>query len=176
MHTSLILIGMKSSGKTSIGQVLAQRMGVAFIDVDQRLEAHYLQATGTQHTFRQILAQHGADYFRALEQTVLRALATELQTKRAVLATGGGTVLNAENRAILATMGQVIYLDVAEAVLLPRIIAGGIPAFFPYPDDPERSLHELLATRRPIYLAMADRVIAYSNEAPEIVAEWIAKA
>ncbi|RRR71648.1 MAG: shikimate kinase [Candidatus Viridilinea halotolerans] len=173
MQKSLILIGMKSSGKTTIGRELAQRLGVAFIDVDHRLEAHYLQTTGKRRTFRQILAHHGGDYFRTLEQTVLRTLAEELQAHTGVFSTGGGTVLDPENRAILAAMGRVIFLDVAAEILLPRIIAGGIPAFFPYPDDPARSLRELLAARRPIYCAMADLVIAYGNESPELVAERI---
>lgn len=170
---TIILIGMKSSGKTTIGRIVADKLGLRFTDVDAEVERRYLEHTGEKLPFREIFQRHGKAHFRTLETEALQALAAAQTERPIVLATGGGLPLAEENRPLLKGMGTVVFLDVAPEVLLPRIVRGGIPAFFPYPDDPAKSLAELLAVRRPVYQALAHITAACGAESPETVADMI---
>lgn len=170
---SLLLIGMKASGKTTVGRLLAERLEIPFVDVDAELERVYAAEQGEPLSFREIFRRHGRDYFRALEQKTLRRLVRDLPPS-CVLATGGGLPLAEANRPLLQALGTIIYLDVAEEVLLARLTAAGeIPPFFPYPDDPARSLRELLAARRPIYTALADHTLTLRHETPEEITNML---
>jgi shikimate kinase len=170
---AIVLIGMKSSGKTSVGRVLARRLGLRFTDVDAEVERLHFEQKGERLRFREIFKKHGKDYFRALETAAFQALATAPHERPFVLATGGGLPLAEANRALLKGLGVVVFLDVAQDVLLPRITSRGVPAFFPYPDDPARSLAELLAVRRPIYGALAQITVACRAESQETIADMI---
>ncbi len=170
---NIILIGMKSSGKTTIGRIVADKLGLRFTDVDAEVERGYLEQTGENLSFREIFKRHGKEHFRGLETAALQALAATQNEWPIILATGGGLPLAEENRPLLRGLGLVVFLDVASEVLLPRIVRGGIPAFFPYPDDPARSLEELLATRRPVYGALAHITVTCGTEPPESIAETI---
>ncbi len=170
---SIILIGMKSSGKTTVGRILAQKLGLRFTDVDAEVERRYFDQTGQKLGFREIFQKHGKAHFRNLETSALQALAAAQNEWPIVLATGGGLPLAEANRPLLTSMGIVVFLDVADEVLLPRIVRGGIPAFFPYPEDPARSLAELLAVRRPIYRALARITVSCHSEEPETIADTI---
>lgn len=165
----VILIGMKSSGKTTTGRLLARELDAAFIDMDAEIERLHAEKKGERLPFREIFKKHGGDYFRALETDALRGLASPSGAESYVLSTGGGLPLAEENRRLLAGMGTIVFLDVREDVLLERIVARGIPAFFPYPDDPKRSLSEILAARRPVYAALAAITVACAAEPPEAV-------
>jgi shikimate kinase len=152
---SIILIGMKNCGKTTIGRLLAETMGIPFLDADTALEKTHRQETGEVFTFRQIYQHYGVAYFRALETRTLQDIAQEDANTNFVFACGGQTPLHAENQEILAALGTIIFLHVERDILLQRILTHGIPAFFPYADDPERSLDELLAQRVPVYQKLA---------------------
>jgi shikimate kinase len=169
----IILIGMKSSGKTSVGRALAARLDIPFIDLDARLEQAHHAETGERLHFRAIYRTHGGDYFRRLERTTLAHLAQESAPPRFVLAVGGGTPLAEANRHALRALGTVVLLDTEPAVLLARIVRDGIPAFFPHPDDPARSLDELLAARRPLYQQAAHLTLPCGSEPPDILARNI---
>lgn len=170
---NIILIGMKSSGKSTIGRLLASRLGLRFIDMDEEIERRHAAQRGEQLPFREIFKRHGGDYFRATETAALRALADSRGDERYVLSTGGGLPLASENQEILRGMGVIVFLDVREDVLLDRIVAGGIPAFFPYRDDPKRSLSEILDARRPVYSGLATVCVECGKEPPEENAEKI---
>lgn len=171
----IVLIGMKSSGKTTAGRALARKLGVRFADMDSEIERLHAERKGEQLSFRDIFRAHGQAYFRQLETAALEALAARLRDESFVLATGGGLPLAEENRATLRRLGAVVFLDVSQEVLLPRIVAGGIPAFFPYPEDPAKSLAELLERRRPVYRDIAGITVGCGRESPEEVAEAIVR-
>ncbi len=171
----IILIGMKSSGKSTIGKILARKLGLGFTDMDARIERLHWEQKGEKLRFRDIFGKYGKDYFRSLETAALQALANDREEAPSVLATGGGLPLAEENRALLGGLGVVVFLDVHQDVLLSRILTGGIPAFFPYPDDPARSLAEILALRRPIYRALAHLTVECRAETPETIADRIIK-
>lgn len=169
----IILIGMKSSGKTTISHVLANNLGIACIDLDAEIEKTHTRTTHEQVGFRDIFKLHGQSYFRSLEAATLVYLASTLANRSFLLATGGGTPLDAHNQHLLHNLGTVVFLDIDAEILLPRIVAGGIPAFFPYPDDPAASLQTLLETRRPIYRQTAHITIACYDDSPEMIANSI---
>ncbi len=164
----IILIGMKSSGKTTAGRLLARSLGVRFIDMDAEIERLHAEQKGERLPFRDIFKRHGGEYFRAIETAALRALVGALREESYVLSTGGGLPLAEENRELLRGMGTIVFIDVREDVLLERIVSRGIPAFFPYPDDPRRSLDEILAARRPVYSSLAAVRVECGAEAPEV--------
>jgi|GEM_PF-473428 shikimate kinase len=169
----VILIGMKSCGKTTVGRLLARRLGVPFIDMDTQIEQLHHQQTGEKLPFREIFKRYGRDYFRRLETAALQQVADSHGSDSFVLATGGGLPMEEQNRQILRRLGTVVFLDVRQDVLLARIVARGIPAFFPYPDDPRRSLAELLDARRPVYRALATVTIECRGESPSAVVRKI---
>lgn len=151
----IVLIGMKGCGKTTIGRLLAQALRVPFLDADTEIEKLHQRERGESLSFRQIFQQYGAAYFQALDSRTLQHLAREYAHRDFVFACGGRTPLQPENQAILAELGTILFLNVEPRVLLKRILAQGVPAFFPYPDDPERSLEELLRERAPVYSKLA---------------------
>ncbi len=186
MVKNIILIGMKACGKSTVGKLLAKRLDVNFIELDQEIEKDYLMEkkptfvplSGTtvgkeKLTFREIFKKYGENYFRQLESRVLENISKKKITGRIVLSCGGGTPLNENNQKIIKELGEVIFLDVDKMVLLPRILKHGIPAFFPYKDNPEKSLGELIEKRKPIYEKIADKIITFDNESPKELVEKI---
>jgi shikimate kinase len=169
----IILIGMKGSGKTTIGRLLAQRLHVAFIDADSEIEKMHQREKGEVLPFREIFSTYGATYFQTLDAESLRHIARGQEYTNFVFACGGRTPLQEENQQMLKELGTIIFLNVEKAVLLKHIFAQGTPAFFRYKDDPQRSLEELLQGRQPTYRALADIVIDISEEAPEQVVDSI---
>ncbi len=102
MKRKLILIGLPGSGKTTVGGLLAERLGLPFADCDDLIQ----QAAGM--TIPAIFAEKGEPWFRALE---CRLLAELCAGPRQVIATGGGAVVAEENRKLLKKSGFVVFLD-----------------------------------------------------------------
>lgn len=169
----VVLIGMKGCGKTTVGWLLAKEMQVYFIDSDAYIEKMHQQERGEVLPFREVFKKYGGEYFRALDTKALRQITKEFENRDFAFACGGQTPLREENQEILSRLGKVVFLEVEEAVLLRRILAQGVPAFFPYQDDPERSLHELLAARVPVYRRVADITIDASSRRPEELTDRI---
>ena len=124
-------------------------------------------------SFREIFRKHGAAYFRQLESEVLKKIYQEKTAKSFILSCGGGTPLDTNNQILLRHLGKIIFLDADEKVLLPRILKHGVPAFFPYPSDPKKSLSELLVKRRPVYKKVANKIINFKSESPETLVNII---
>jgi shikimate kinase len=163
----IVFIGMKGCGKTTLGTLLAEQLQIAFIDSDTEIEKMHRQELGEAISFREIFKKYGAKHFRSLETKSLKHIANEFGNTDFVFACGGRTPLQEENQEILAGLGTIIFLHVEKAVLLKRILAHGIPAFFPFQDDPEKSLDELLRERLPVYMKLADKTIDVSEGTTE---------
>ena len=170
---NIILIGMKACGKSTVGKLLAQKLEIEFIELDQEIEKVNFMDKNEKLSFREIFKKHGSKYFRSLEKKVLGEISRKIKGERIVLSCGGGTPLDLENQKLLKQLGKIIFLDANEDVLLPRILKHGIPAFFPFPNNPKKSLRQLLKKRRPIYKKIADEIISFESESPEDLAEKI---
>lgn len=170
---NIILIGMKACGKSTVGQFLAQKLEIEFIELDQEIEKVHLMNKKEKLSFREIFKKYGTKYFRGLESKILKNISLEKKAKKFVLSCGGGTSLNENNQKILKELGRVIFLDADKMVLLPRILKHGVPAFFPYPADPKKSLEELLKKRKPVYEKTADETISFTNKTPKELVEKI---
>ncbi|MBI4990819.1 AAA family ATPase [Candidatus Gottesmanbacteria bacterium] len=163
----IILIGMKACGKTTVGKFLSQKLGVSFVELDNEIEKKHLNDKNEKLSFREIFKKYGKKYFRDLETNTLSEISKILAGKDFVFACGGGTPLKNKNRKILKNLGKNIFLDVNREVLLERILKDGLPSFFPYPDDPEKSLDELLSKRLPVYQELAEFTLTIDKETPE---------
>ena len=115
MLKNLILIGMPGSGKSTVGQILAQKLDRQFIDLDLEIAKY------TGKTIPEIFATDGEDKFRLLEHQVLVNLSSSLRTKNLILATGGGIVLKAANRQILTQLGYLVWLRTKTTTILKHL-------------------------------------------------------
>ena len=159
---SLYLIGIMGSGKTSTGRPLAERLGYGFVDADAVIE----QVAGC--SIPEIFQRQGEEEFRALEHQVLNSIS---QRHSLVVATGGGVVTMNENWGLLHS-GIVIWLDVNQQRLLQRLRADPTARPLLQTHDPDASLNELLAKRKPLY-AEADLTVVIDDEPPGAVADGI---
>ena len=112
----IYLVGFMAAGKTTVARALAARLGWRAEDVDELIEAH------ERRPVSDIFARQGEGYFRSVEREILRLL---LPLRHAVVATGGGTFVDAENRAAINVDGLSIWLDVPFDIVLARIPADG---------------------------------------------------
>ncbi len=155
-----MLMGMKHSGKSTLGRLLAEARRVPFADLDELVEAEHDPARRT--TFREIYAERGAAYFSRVEARAARRLEARIREARAVVALGGGTIENDEAMAALGPVGFFVYLDEEEATLYERIMAGGRPAFLSE-EDPRGDFARLYERRAGLYRARADATARLSG-------------
>lgn len=143
---NLILVGPMGSGKSSIGRRLAERLGLPFTDADREIEV----ATGA--TIPLIFELEGEAGFRERERETLMRLC---QGGPQVIATGGGAVLRADNRALLAQAGFVLFLDVDLDSQLRRLANDRSRPLLQRPDRRE-VLARMSQERAPLYAEVAD--------------------
>ena len=145
---NLVLIGPMGAGKTSIGKRLAQKMALAFVDADQRLE----EITGVKVPL--IFECEGESGFRARESQLIADL---VSGHGQLIATGGGVVLAEDNRRLLHARGFVVYLKVGVEQQLERLARDRSRPLLANTD--KRAKLEALATARgPLYEDLADLV------------------
>lgn len=146
---NIYFVGMMGAGKTTIGRQLARRLKKRFIDCDQEIEAR----TGVRIPV--IFEIEGEAGFRRRESQVLQALSEE---RDLVLATGGGAVLDPQNRKRLAETGLVIYLCVQPDELFARTRHDRNRPLLQVA-DPLSKIRELHQQRDPLYREIADIVM-----------------
>jgi shikimate kinase len=110
------LVGFMAAGKTSVGRALAKRLDWQAVDIDDLIEQR------ERLPVSEIFARHGEPYFRAAEREVL---ASQLQTRHVVVATGGGTFVDPPNRAVINSDGVSVWLDAPLDRVIARIPADG---------------------------------------------------
>jgi shikimate kinase / 3-dehydroquinate synthase len=146
---NVFLVGLMGAGKTTIGRLLARKLGMRFVDSDHEIE----ERTGA--TIPWIFEIEGEASFRRREAEVIRDLCGQ---QGIVLATGGGAILNPESRALLQERGTVVYLRASISSILARTSHDKNRPLL-QTADPRRKLEELLAQREPLYLEMARLVV-----------------
>ncbi|MCQ9132553.1 MULTISPECIES: shikimate kinase [Streptomyces] len=155
----VVLVGPMGVGKSTVGQLLAERLGVAYRDTDDDIVAE------AGRSIAEVFVDEGEDAFRAMEkQAVRRALAEH----DGVLALGGGSILDPDTRDLLAGQ-RVLYLamDVEEAVKRT-----GLNAARPLlAVNPRKQWRELMEARRPLYEGVATAVVTTDGRTPEEVSQ-----
>ncbi len=166
---NIVLIGYRGCGKSTIGKLLAARLGLAFVDTDELISER------AGKTIKEIFDQAGEAGFRELEAAVVADVAARDNT---VIAAGGGVVLGSENIALLKRRGKLIWLQATPEVLWRRIqadqqtvrtrpnltTAGGLA-----------EVQHLLALRAPLYRQAADITVDVSSLDVEHVALHIGR-
>jgi shikimate kinase len=145
----LVLIGLMGSGKTSVGTECARRLGRTFVDTDD------LVTSAARMTVEGIFAEGGESRFRHLEHDVVADVCASPEPL--VIACGGGTVLDPENRRALRASGVVVWLRAPAAALLARVGDGSTRPLLR--DDPAGALARLERLREPAYDAAADAFV-----------------
>ncbi len=163
---NIFLVGLMGAGKSTVGRLLARRMGKRFVDTDHEIE----KRNGV--TIPVIFEIEGEDGFRKREQEVLADLAQEPDL---VLSTGGGIVLRPENREVLHNQGFVVYLSARPELLAERTRHDKSRPLLNV-DDPLTRLRELHAVRDPLYREVAHAVVETGRGAPQQVVQAIVNA
>lgn len=173
-RATLALLGLRGSGKSTVGRALAGELGLAFVDLDERVLETGRRAGHAAGSAGELLARAGQAVFRELEATALRCLLEP--SPGLVLATGGGVVERADNRTWLARTTRGIHLCVPNAILAARLAAD--PTLRPPLTglDPRAELELLAARREPHYHALAEVVLAVGDEPPAELAARIRRA
>lgn len=151
---------MAGAGKTTVGRVLATRLGWAHVDTDRLLEAHW------GALLQDLVDGMGLDEFLRAEEK----LVSELWLWRTVVSTGGSVVYGPAAVERLRTLGPVVYLHVSVETICARVEDGqgrGLAR------RPGQSLDQLYAEREPLYRAAADLVLDAEGGSPEQLARKI---
>jgi shikimate kinase len=164
---NIVLIGYRGTGKSAVGRRLAVRLGLAFYDTDELVE----QRNG--QSIEEMVAEKGWAFFRQCEQTVIREIAG---IDAAVIATGGGAVLDPANVTLLKKNGRLIWLAADPETVIARMqadqdseqrrpsLTGGTPADETQP---------LLAVRTPLYRAAADGSVETTGKSLEQIVDEV---
>jgi len=153
-HSNIYLIGPMGAGKTTIGRQLARQLRMDFIDSDRVIE----ERTGADIAL--IFEKEGEDGFRKRESAIIDELT---RLKNVVLATGGGAVLDADNRERLSARGDVVYLSSDLDTLVERTSRDRNRPLLHGEESPATILQRIMQQRDPLYRETASIVVDTSN-------------
>jgi shikimate kinase len=156
----LYLVGFMGAGKSTVARAMGRATGWRVDDIDERIEVR------ERRSIASIFAQHGEPYFRQLERQALSELLPERHT---IVATGGGTFAEADNRALMLADGAVAWLDLPLTQVIDRVPADGRR-----PLAADRAQLDQLYARRQLTYAHAHVRIDATRPVPEIVERLLA--
>ena len=146
MSGTIVLIGMMGCGKSTVGRLTAEKLGMRFVDTDEQIER------GTGRTIPALFAEEGEDYFRDRELDVSRELA---RARGLVIACGGGLPTRAEAIAPLKAGGTVIFLRRDPGEIYDKVSMGGRPLG----QEGRAAFLARYALREPVYQRWADLAV-----------------
>lgn len=160
---NIVLIGFMGTGKTSTGRLLANRLGRPFIDTDKKIE------TDNGMSIPEMFTLYGEAYFREREKDTIARVS---RYTNAIIATGGGAVLDEDNVDCLKMNGVVITLTAAVEVILERTGRRSNRPLLNC-DEREQQVMRLLSAREALYKNAADVIVDTTIGSPQQVAEEI---
>jgi shikimate kinase len=163
---NLVLVGFMGSGKSSVGREIARRCGYRFLDTDSIIRRKHGK------TISEIFESSGEPFFRDEENLALRELQTSLD---AVIATGGGIVLQARNHVLLRSLGVVVWLTASEEVIWERVSRNQNRPLLKT-DNPRGTITTLLAVRNRLYDSVAHITVETSGLTHKQVADQVVAA
>ena len=153
--SNVYLVGLMGSGKTSIGKILAKRMGMKFIDLDNEI------IKDQQCSISEIFDKFGEEKFRHLEN---KKLLSTLDIDNCVISTGGGIVMDQDNIKIMVENGSIIHLDIDLETQLLRIKNKKNRPLLRDKDDERKILVEMRKERDHIYKKISVASVNTSNK------------
>jgi shikimate kinase len=159
----IALIGFMGSGKTTVGRLVATRLGYRFLDLD------ILIVENAGKSIRRIFSEDGEEAFRRIESDALYSLR---EMNRSVIATGGGAPIRQDNQEFFENLAATFYLEVSFKEFLNRT---GRDHRRPLLDKSDRDLEKLYSSRLPIYRSLGQRVLTDSRNPQDIALEILSK-
>jgi shikimate kinase len=166
----IYLVGFMASGKTTIARALAARLGWRAEDIDELIERR------ERLTIAEIFARHGEPYFRAAERDMIKLLQP---MRHLVIATGGGTFADPDNRVAINRDGLSVWIDLPLAELIPRIPLDGrrplaanraeLERLYATRLDAYRLAHVHIPASRASTTQVVDRILHALEEPPPLV-------
>ena len=161
---NIVLCGYKSCGKSTIAKAYSQSFSCRFIDTDSLIIEKFQSSHGQQCAIGEIYSAVGELKFRQFEADVIRNIS---KAENAIIATGGGTVIDDSNVEYLKSLGKIIYLQLDHDKLYDRLLkAVNIPSFI-NENNKESDLRNYLVSRHDIYKGISDYMINISAKAIE---------
>jgi len=151
---NIVLIGYRGTGKSTVGKLLAARLGRELVSTDAEIVKR------AKRTIPEIVAQEGWEYFRDRESEICRDLSTR---DHLVIDTGGGAILRAQNVEALKRNGTVFWLEASVATITKRIGRDNQRPSLTGSKSVVDEIQEVLRERTPKYQAAADHVITTDN-------------
>lgn len=158
------MVGMMGSGKTTVGRLIARRVGVEFVDTDREVESE------AGISISEIFSTRGEEAFRRMEREGIRRASLR---GVGVVATGGGVVLDPDNVEVMRNTGTVVWLDAPVEVLASRLAGTTDRPLLEEAADPEAGLARLLSERRRLYSKAAHHRVEVADRTPDEVAEEV---
>ncbi len=166
-NRNITLTGFMGTGKTTVGRLLAQRLDRPFVDMDEQLETHFGQSIA------EVFAQKGEAYFRAAETRLCEQLS---QQEGLIIATGGGALINLQNRQLLAESGPIVCLTASVDAILERLAAASDRPLLESEDQDRRArIQSLLSQRRAAYASIPIGVNT-DGKSPDAIVEAVMEA
>ncbi|MCG3176235.1 MAG: Shikimate kinase [Candidatus Omnitrophica bacterium] len=160
---NVVLVGFMGTGKSSVGRILARRLRLRLIDVDDLIE----RTEGRR--ISEIFAADGEPHFRRLEKEAIRRASAE---KGAVITTGGGAVVDPENLGALRATGRIISLQATPETVYQRVRSSKHRPLLANKPDLLEEVRRLMAARAPYY-QQADAQVRTDGRTPLQVAREI---
>lgn len=167
---NISLIGMMGSGKSTIGEALALHLNWSFIDLDRELEKN------ENTSIAQLVKEKGMLHFREKEKTFLKDFQLSEPT-HFVISTGGGLVLQDENRLVLQSLGKVVWLKASAEVIHKRIKGDNSRPLIEANNEKDKiaKIEDILKSRQEIYSQLADFTVEVDDLNVELIVESITK-
>ena len=161
---NVALFGFMGVGKSAIGRMLAEKLGLSFVDLDEEIVSR------TRRSIESIFEEDGEERFREIERVVTKEYSA---LDGQVIACGGGTVIDPQNLDNLRRSSRMVLLTAEPEVILERVEAEGDARPLLNVDDRLGKIRSLLSKRWPRYIEAADIIIDTSEYTPQVVVSII---